>query len=261
VAPSARRPDLHLPPAIDRLVLRALEKDRDRRWQNMDEVMEAVAACAVGQPSSGAPPPRASNEAQAAVTQPVRPNRDHSGAVTQQMGGPAAMPIVKSAQRGSSTEMMTREEAEPALDDERPRTRPQGSSTKLLIGAGVLVGVAGAVFWGLFREQPRPPAPVPPPPVAVQVPPPPPVQTPPPVAKPPVAPPPAVEPTPTPETGKKPAAKEHGKKPGYRRIVLPEEQPPATTPETPPPPAHDPPARNPATQKKTPIELKPFPGQ
>src|SRR3954469_12483285 len=45
IAPSARRPDLGIPPELDEVILRALEKDRDQRWQNMDEIMAAVAAC------------------------------------------------------------------------------------------------------------------------------------------------------------------------------------------------------------------------
>jgi serine/threonine-protein kinase len=45
VPPSVRRPDLPISPALDALVLKALEKDRDKRWQDMKELMDAIESC------------------------------------------------------------------------------------------------------------------------------------------------------------------------------------------------------------------------
>jgi serine/threonine protein kinase len=41
--PSARRPDLDLPPALDATILRALEKAPDQRWQDVREMTAALA--------------------------------------------------------------------------------------------------------------------------------------------------------------------------------------------------------------------------
>jgi serine/threonine protein kinase/cyclophilin family peptidyl-prolyl cis-trans isomerase len=45
VAPGVRRPDLAFPEGFDALLLKALAKEREARWQNMDEVLTAIAAC------------------------------------------------------------------------------------------------------------------------------------------------------------------------------------------------------------------------
>ena len=45
VPPSARRPDLNLPPQIDAIVGRALEKDRELRWPDMAAFAAAIESC------------------------------------------------------------------------------------------------------------------------------------------------------------------------------------------------------------------------
>ena len=42
VPPSTRRPDLDIPREIDQLILKTLEKDRERRFQSVDELMQAM---------------------------------------------------------------------------------------------------------------------------------------------------------------------------------------------------------------------------
>jgi hypothetical protein len=56
VPPSARRPDLVITPEMDALVLKALEKDRDKRWQSMAELLEAVAVCPGPETATPKPP-------------------------------------------------------------------------------------------------------------------------------------------------------------------------------------------------------------
>ena len=74
VAPSVRRPDLGIPPTVDAIVLKALQKERDKRWDDIDQLLVALnadpdsgAGCAPGvghqdlrQPGrpGGHPPPR-----------------------------------------------------------------------------------------------------------------------------------------------------------------------------------------------------------
>jgi serine/threonine-protein kinase len=48
--PSEARPDLGITPELDALVLRALEKDRERRFQSMAELGQAIAAAGGGAP-------------------------------------------------------------------------------------------------------------------------------------------------------------------------------------------------------------------
>jgi serine/threonine-protein kinase len=43
--PSQRNPTAHIPPDVEQVVMRALEKDRDKRFQSMKEMAVAMAAC------------------------------------------------------------------------------------------------------------------------------------------------------------------------------------------------------------------------
>ena len=54
--PSKLRPDLRIPADVEAIVLRALEKDRDKRFQSMQEFEEALAGCA-GTGRMSVPPP------------------------------------------------------------------------------------------------------------------------------------------------------------------------------------------------------------
>ena len=53
VPPSVRRPDLAITPEMDALVLKALEKDRDNRYQNMAEFLQALSNCRGPDKASG----------------------------------------------------------------------------------------------------------------------------------------------------------------------------------------------------------------
>jgi serine/threonine protein kinase len=146
VAPSVRRPDLAITPEMDMLVLKALEKDRDRRWQSMAELLDAVAVCPG--PESALPKP--------------------SGGQTMEMGGAhaaAALRILRSKANAPATEKLSRESVDEGLPDsdldERPRPKSRGNAT-LLIVAGVVLGVAVAAWFAFSPGQKsveRPPVP------------------------------------------------------------------------------------------------------
>jgi eukaryotic-like serine/threonine-protein kinase len=63
LAPSTVRPDLRLPMALDQLVLRCLEKDREKRFQSMDEVLVALRLLQPGRVPETLPPPPSSRPA------------------------------------------------------------------------------------------------------------------------------------------------------------------------------------------------------
>jgi serine/threonine-protein kinase len=241
VPPSARRPDLRIPPALDHLVLKALEKERDKRWQNMDELMAAVAACEA---------PSGSTKPMAAAGQPGE------ASMTKPMGGGDAMPIIRSKPRESNTQVVGWEEGgTDVIEDQRPREAAKPSSMKLvLVAAGVLVGVGGAVAF-LLRESP---------PAQVQAPPAAPAAAPPAAAPAPAAAAPAAaavvpaaaaapaaatpEPAAPEDPGQRKAGgRDRGKKPGYRRITAPDD-PGAAEPEAP--------AKPERKGVPTPVELK-----
>jgi serine/threonine-protein kinase len=258
--PSVRRPDRRIPPSLDALVMRALEKDRDKRWQNMDELMAAVAACEA--PTSGPIPGLES-------TRKLTP-----GALTQQLGGSGNQPIIRPSARESNTQLVSRRpETDPTdlvsdVAERRPgraqQTAARGSSAKLaLVVAGVAIGVAGAVVWVVRDKGPAASAPALAPPPAEPAPKAPPPQEPltpavvaqPPAAgtSPPVAPAGAPGETARPaaaadDGGRKRPGRDKGR-PGLRRVVAPDE--PGTTPSEPRRPAEPGPS--------TPAELKPFP--
>jgi serine/threonine protein kinase len=180
IAPSARRPDLDISPELDEIILRSLEKNREQRWQTMDEIIVAVAAC------------EASDDAADDDGEAV-PRKSLQSAVTKHIGGGENQPVVRSS-RKSDTEVFGRggqREAQPppratrpkrspsgmarAAQQERPEEtdlveRPEGLSTKrptpartspanrgghaksgsskgILLVGGILVGVIGAAAW------------------------------------------------------------------------------------------------------------------
>jgi serine/threonine-protein kinase len=148
VPPSVRRPDLAITPEMDALVGKALEKDRDKRYQNMGELLEAVSTCRGPDKVSG----------------------QRSGvSFTREMGGAHAKAAVKAAtpdERASDTELVPRGWADAAAASEfgdRPaRARP---NHKLILAVvGVALGAAGGVWLALSMRS----APVPPPPVPVE---------------------------------------------------------------------------------------------
>jgi hypothetical protein len=48
VPPRVLRPDLEIPPSVEAVVLRALEKEPDRRWRNMREMGDAISRARLG---------------------------------------------------------------------------------------------------------------------------------------------------------------------------------------------------------------------
>ena len=143
VPPSVCRPDLAITPEMDALVLKALEKDRDKRYQNMGEFLEVVSACRGPDKVSG----------------------QRSGvSFTREMGGAHAK-AAKPDERASDTELVPRGWADAAAASEfgdRPaRARP--NQKLILAGVGVALGAAGGVWLarpcGALRCR-RPPVPV-----------------------------------------------------------------------------------------------------
>jgi serine/threonine protein kinase len=152
VPPSVRRPDLAIPPEMDALVLKALEKDRDKRWQSMAELLEAVSAC---------PGPASVGPVQAVAGQ------------TKEMGGAdaaAAMHVLRAKSTGQETEKLSRGAIDVALSSssEIPRaTTPRSKSkTMLLVVAGVGIGVVVAVWFALSRGRNEPAGPLATPPTS-----------------------------------------------------------------------------------------------
>jgi serine/threonine protein kinase len=243
VAPSARRPDLGVTPEMDALVLKALEKDRDKRWQSMAELLEAVAICPG--PETAAPKP--------------------PGGQTVAMGGAhaaAALKILRSKGNSPETERVSRKAVDSALSSTKMGAQAGSASrgkTLSLVIAGVVLGGAVAAWLALSHGKSQPPV-VPTPPVAAA--PPPAVAPSPPV--------PAPAPSPTsaiPEPAIAPAAAvaepsaelsakhgTHGHK-GKPAQVAAKHATPSTNPAAEPPAA---PVTEPAAPA-TPGELKPFP--
>jgi eukaryotic-like serine/threonine-protein kinase len=264
VPPSVRRPDLDITPEMDALVLKALEKNRDQRYQNMGEFLEAASACR-------------GPEGDAA--------RLSSGGFTREMGGahakaktaPAPIPataraatrVGNASERGGGSELVSRDVVEAAAAD-RPRAPGMDRSVpKMVLAAiGVALGVFAALYFVLSRGQPLVPAP-PPAETKVAAPnPAPSVQpaapvapsipstaaAPTPVAEPaPAEPPqaPTVEPAPVAAPARVPVARKAKGRGAAGPIIK------AGTPATPPPAL---PAPAPSRPAPPPSDLKPFPG-
>jgi serine/threonine protein kinase len=240
VPPSARRPDLVITPEMDGLVLKALEKDREKRWQSMAELLEAVGVC---------PGP------ESAV--PKLP-----GGQTVEMGGAhaaAALKIMRAKGAPTETSRVSRKAVDSALSSAEMVARPAPASrgkTLVLVIVGVVLGGAVATWFALSHGKAQPTDATPPAAVA-PLPPAPPPPAPPPTAMPSaaipgpaVAPAPAVE-EPSPEPTAKRGARGHKAKtsPAGTKNSIPEGSDvvqPAAPSVKPTPPA-------------TPGELKPFP--
>jgi serine/threonine-protein kinase len=125
-----RRPDLDILPDVEAVCLRAMEKDRDKRWPDMDAFYRALG-------SAGGMPFEASNSfvaPKASLRYPAlaEPNRGVTDGKTA---------IAPPASRGT-------------FEDERPvrsesAARGPGSGVKVGAAIAVAVGIAGAAFFGL----------------------------------------------------------------------------------------------------------------
>ena len=233
VPPSVRRPDLVITPEMDALVLKALEKDRDKRWQSMAELLEAVAVCP-GPPSDAVP--------------------KAPGGQTVEMGGAhaaAALRVLRA--KGQETERISRRAVDSALASSAEMAAEVGirkGKKILLVIAGVAVGVGVAIWLAMSRGQP----PAPPAPTAVTVPTPAPVAAPTPAPVPVPAPEPAAAPTPVAEEAPapEPTPRHSSRRKGKATTKPATAVPAASAPATPAP------APKPAPPP-TPGELKPFP--
>ena len=249
VPPSVRRPDLAITPEMDALVLKAREKDRDRRYQNMAEFLQAVSTCRGPDTQSG---------------------QLAAASYTREMGGAnakAALKVAKPAERASDTELVPRDWAGSADSEFGYRPARSKPNQKLILAVvGVILGAAGGVWLALHLRSAPTPVPAPAPvaaPAPTPVAPPAPVAAPVPVAAPPaVVPAPPVAPAPTATVAPEPsktghASVAHKPKLGHAHPPTAAAKPGATsiTPAAPTPPKPTPP-RLPAP----PSDLKPFPG-
>jgi len=191
--PSARRPDLPIPKAMDDLILRGMEKSREARFASAVEFRAALEAVVSAMPGQFTPfPPGIQTSAPTTPATPVSP----SGTVP---GATAMIPPPGSADKFGTTADLT------------SSRRAGGRGLKMgVLVAALLAGAAAAAAYVANRpstllEAPKPMAP----PMAVAAPVPPsaaPVAVAPPPA--PVAPPPAEAPAP-PEEAAAPEAPTH----------------------------------------------------
>jgi serine/threonine protein kinase len=245
VPPSMRRPDLRISPEMDALVLKALEKDRDKRWQSMAELLEAVAAC----------------------PGPENAPKQQSKGQTMAMGGAHAQVAIRPARSKDAapeTKKLSRKAVDAAVSDAEmaAATAPPSSSKKtlVLVGAGVALGIGVAAWLALSsRSKPAETAAVTAPAASVPAPAPVPVPPPPPVVPAVAIPTAAAEP---PAAEGKPVAAEAAEELPKKSHGRPKKGKPATVagaPAAKPAPEASKPAPTPAS-KPTPGELKPFPG-
>jgi hypothetical protein len=129
--PSVRRPDLNIPRAVDALVARALEKDREHRFASAEVFMAAVLAIDENGNFTGPP----------ALTRPA----------------PLATPARLSggAGAGLATEIL----GPPARQTQPmppPAPVPAGKriSFTVLAVVGIALGIAGATLFGILRRKP-----------------------------------------------------------------------------------------------------------
>ena len=251
-----------VPPLLEQIVLRCLQKDPDSRWQSMKQIEGAlttlqrqldpgsqygsplstttmhVPAAAVpppapptaarppAEPPPVAPPPPAPRPAAPSAAAPPPPAPPAAPPPAASSNPPSAPPppVPSGASKPATPAPATR-----ATVAARPATSPNASKTMAvllgLVGV-VLVGAAGTGWWYTHRNPPPPP---PPPHVETQTQP---TPAPAPVAENP--PPPAVESTPTPEQPPaqpaKPVKKAPPKQPTAKKTTPAPPQPQAPAP-------------------------------
>jgi tRNA A-37 threonylcarbamoyl transferase component Bud32 len=238
VPPSVRRPDLVITPEMDALVLKALEKDREKRWQSMAELVEAVSVCP-GPPADAVP-------------------KAPSGQTVEMGGAHAAAALRVLRAKDQETARISRRAVDSALASSGEMAAEIGARKGrkiVLVVVGVAVGAGIAIWLAMSHGQP----PAPPPPAAVAAPPPAPAAAPPPAPAPPTVPEPVPVATPPtaptaaaePEPAAEPSPKHSGRRKGKGKKAASSGGMPAS-------PAAPVPTPKPAP-RPTPEELKPFP--
>jgi serine/threonine-protein kinase len=213
--PSQRRPDLPIPKALDDLVMRGMEKDRQRRFATAVEFRAALETIVSPTPGQFTPFPPGVPQASIPTTNALP-------------GATAIVPPMAAADKFGTTADLT---------SERPGKRGRGVG--VLVAALVLAGGAAAAFMMKRSATPRSPAvaqaaPSPPPvpaviPAVAVTPPP----APEPVAPPPAEPPPAAAadepPTPAPAPSHVASRARHHRPAHAAPAVAPTPEPPAAT--------------------------------
>jgi tRNA A-37 threonylcarbamoyl transferase component Bud32 len=132
--PSVRRPDLNISPAVDALVARALEKDREHRFGSAEVFMAAVLAIDENGAFSGS----------AALTRPAT------------LATPARPSGVAGA--GLATEILG---PPPRQTQPMPPPAPAPAARRIsftaLAAVGIALGIAVAGLFGVLRRKPSPP--------------------------------------------------------------------------------------------------------
>ncbi|GAB3045710.1 Stk1 family PASTA domain-containing Ser/Thr kinase [Sediminivirga luteola] len=143
VPPSAHVPDI--PAAVDRLVLHALDKDRDRRYQNAHTFREDALAARDGRPLSIDSP---DDDATQAMTQATRLAPAAIGAPTQAMAA---------AEPGTDTGNFEQVMGRPPEDEEELEEKEKSRKGWWIFGTILLLLALGALGWFVYelsRERP-----------------------------------------------------------------------------------------------------------
>jgi serine/threonine-protein kinase len=156
VRPSVHRPDL--PPELEAVILRCLDKDRDKRFGTASELSRALAPFA-GDVSASVPP------AAAHTSTPPPAVAAQSAPGTASAPGIKSVPDVGGAPlRSVPPGAMTQQSLSSSAAVPPPKKSPLGA---ILGGAAVLAVVGAGVY---FAVRPAPPVPAPPAPAAAPVP-------------------------------------------------------------------------------------------
>jgi tRNA A-37 threonylcarbamoyl transferase component Bud32 len=135
--PSLRRPDLGIPPAVDALVARALEKDRERRFQSAEAFMAAVVAIdEAGAPAPGPAPTRSARP----MAEGAQRGRPASGGHATEILGPPPR-ITQPMPAGTPVAPVP--------------TSPRRTSILVLATVGIALGIVAAVVFGILRRAPE----------------------------------------------------------------------------------------------------------
>ena len=161
VLPSVRRPELQIPPTVDRLVARALEKDREYRWATADDFMTAVLNLDEAGGLTGA-----------AGTAELNPGSSARAAVTRSRGGDARSSRATTPAGWEQPPSVAAAVGAPGLGNLKTevfsgpdysasalpvaRARAPLSRFSLLAALGIGLGIAAAALFVLLRRDAQP---------------------------------------------------------------------------------------------------------